>query len=58
MRKHDIPGIMASFSLAFWAFTGLPLWSHIGPDDSVRAAVLYTTHIVAIAYSWIARSHT
>lgn len=54
MTKHDIPGLLAGFSLLFWAFTGLPLWAQLDGTDFMgfaRGFVLFVAHGAALLYS-------
>ena len=58
MTRHDIPGLLALFSLVLWAFAGLPLWGSISPDQPERGFAVFYLHAAAIIYTIAKRGIT
>lgn len=58
MTRHDIPGLLALFSLCLWAFAGLPLWGAIPPDQTERGFAVFCLHTAAIIYTCAKRDIT
>lgn len=49
--------LMAMFSLCFYAFTGMTLWSPIGDKDGLRVLIIIYLHIGGLAggFFWYTR---